>query len=65
MPPPDKPRHHSGYRREQTELVEAACLTIAVTLGALMDQLCIVGGLVPWNSPDFAECGLLAAKARR
>ncbi len=47
MPTPDKPRHHSGYRREQTELVEAACLTIAVTLGALMDQLCIVGGLVP------------------
>jgi hypothetical protein len=44
---PAKPRHHTGYRREETELVESACLTIAVTLGALMDQLCIVGGLVP------------------
>jgi hypothetical protein len=47
MPPPDKPRHHSGYQREETLLVEAACLTVAVTLGALMDRLCIVGGLAP------------------
>jgi hypothetical protein len=47
MPAPDKPRHRSGYRREETEQVESACLTVAVTLGALMDQLCIVGGLVP------------------
>jgi hypothetical protein len=47
MPPPDKPRHHSGYQRKETALVEAACLTVAVTLGALMDRLCIVGGLAP------------------
>jgi hypothetical protein len=47
MPPPDKPRHHSGYQREETVLVEAACLTVAVTLGAMMDRLCIVGGLAP------------------
>lgn len=47
MPPPDKPRHRSGYHREETQQVESACLTVAVTLGALMDQLCIVGGLVP------------------
>lgn len=47
MTAPNKPRHHSGYRREETEQVEAACLTVAVTLGALMDRLCIVGGLVP------------------
>lgn len=47
MAAPDKPRHHSGYRREETEQVEAGCLTVAVTLGALMDRLCIVGGLVP------------------
>jgi len=47
MPPPDKPRHHSGYQREETALVKAACLTVAVTLGALMDRLCIVGGLAP------------------
>jgi predicted nucleotidyltransferase len=47
MPQPDKPRHRSGYRREETLQVESACLTVAVTLGALMDDLCIVGGLVP------------------
>ena len=47
MTAPRKPRHHSDYRREETEQVEAACLTVAVTLGALMDRLCIVGGLVP------------------
>jgi|GEM_PF-2732064 len=47
MPPSDKPRHHSGYQREETVLVEAACLTVAVTLGAMMDRLCIVGGLAP------------------
>lgn len=47
MPQPDKPRERSGYRREETLQVESACLTVAVTLGALMDDLCIVGGLVP------------------
>lgn len=44
---PPKPRHRSGYSREETEQVEAACLTVAITLGGLMDRLCIVGGLVP------------------
>src|ERR1700733_10832159 len=38
-----KPRHRSGYSREETEQVEAALLT----LGAMMDRICIVGGLVP------------------
>jgi predicted nucleotidyltransferase len=47
MMAPRKPRHYSGYSREETQQVEAACLTLAVTLGALMDRLCIVGGLVP------------------
>jgi hypothetical protein len=42
-----KPRHRSGYSREETEQVEAALLTVAVTLGGLMDRICIVGGLVP------------------
>jgi hypothetical protein len=42
-----KPRHRSGYSREETEQVEAALLTVAVTLGALMDRICIVGGLAP------------------
>lgn len=47
MAPPVKPRDRSGYSSEETEQVKAACLTVAVTLGALMDDLCIVGGLVP------------------
>jgi hypothetical protein len=45
--PPTKPRDRSGYSYEETEQVRSACLTVAVTLGALMDDLCIVGGLVP------------------
>jgi hypothetical protein len=47
MPAPEKPRHRSGYGREEFELVTSACLTVAVTLGAYMDDVCIVGGLVP------------------
>lgn len=45
--PPNKPRYRSGYSHEETEQVKSACLTVAVTLGTLMDDLCIVGGLVP------------------
>ncbi len=47
MPDPDKPRHRSGYTAEETEQVKAVCLTVAVTLGAYLDDVCIVGGLVP------------------
>jgi hypothetical protein len=47
MPAPDKPRHRSGYTTEETEQVRAVCLTVAVTLGAYLDDVCIVGGLVP------------------
>jgi hypothetical protein len=43
----DKPRHRSGYTSEETELVRSACLTVAVTLGAYLDDVVIVGGLVP------------------
>jgi hypothetical protein len=47
MPTPEKPRHRSGYGPEEFELVKSACLTIVVTLGAYVDDVCIVGGLVP------------------
>ena len=47
MPPAEKPRHRSGYGQEEFEQVKAACLTVAVTLGAYLDDVCIVGGLVP------------------
>lgn len=47
MPTPDKPRHRTGYGAEEFEQVKSACLTVAVTLGAYLDDVCIVGGLVP------------------
>lgn len=47
MPAPEKPRHRSGYGAEELEQVKSACLTVAVTLGAYLDDVCIVGGLVP------------------
>jgi hypothetical protein len=47
MPPAEKPRHRSGYSPEDTLQVRSACLTVAVTLGAHLDEVCIVGGLVP------------------
>lgn len=47
MPTPDKPRHRSGYGAEEFEQVKSACLTVAVTLGAYLDDVCVVGGLVP------------------
>ncbi len=47
MPAPDKPRHRSGYGAEDAEQVRAVCLTVAVTLGAYLNDVCIVGGFVP------------------
>lgn len=44
---PDKPLTRSGYTPEETEQVIASTLSIAVTLGDLMDEVCVVGGLVP------------------
>jgi hypothetical protein len=43
----EKPIHASGYRREQTELVRRTCLYVITKLGDLMDELVVVGGLVP------------------
>ncbi|MCB9599934.1 MAG: hypothetical protein H6720_06215 [Sandaracinus sp.] len=45
--PPLKPKHASEYSNEQLDLVRATCLTIATKVGDLMDELVIVGGLVP------------------
>lgn len=43
----EKPRRASDYKSEQTELVQATCLYVATRLGDLMDELVVVGGLVP------------------
>jgi hypothetical protein len=44
---PDKPTTASGYRSEQVELVRATCLYVATKLGDIMDELVVIGGLVP------------------
>ncbi len=44
---PDKPSFADGYRSEQVHLVRATCLYVATKLGDLMDDLVVVGGLVP------------------
>jgi hypothetical protein len=43
----DKPKRASDYSSEQVELVRATCLYVATKLGDTMDDLVIVGGLVP------------------
>lgn len=43
----EKPGRASDYSSEQAELVRATCLYVATKLGDLMDELVVVGGLVP------------------
>jgi Nucleotidyl transferase AbiEii toxin, Type IV TA system len=43
----EKPQHISGYDVGHTKAVRAACLDLATRLGDLMDDLVIVGGMVP------------------
>lgn len=57
MAPPRKPRHHSGYTSEELSQVRAACLTLAVTLGAYAKDVCLVGGIVPTLLVDNARVG--------
>ena len=42
-----KPRTASGYSKTQVGLVRATCLYVATKLGDLLDDVVIVGGLVP------------------
>jgi len=44
---PDKPTTASGYQPEQVRRVRATCLYFATKFGDLMDDLVVVGGLVP------------------
>ncbi len=44
---PDKPTTAVGYKSEQVELVRSTCLYVATKLGDLMDELVVIGGLVP------------------
>ena len=44
---PDKPTTAAGYKSEQVDLVRATCLYVATKLGDIMDELVVIGGLVP------------------
>lgn len=44
---PEKPTKANEYGREQAELVRATCLYVATKLGDYMEEIVIVGGLVP------------------
>jgi hypothetical protein len=43
----DKPKRASEYKSGQVELVRATCLYVATKLGDLMEDVVVVGGLVP------------------
>lgn len=43
----DKPTTASGYEPEMVHLVRSTCLYLATKLGDLMDDIVVVGGLVP------------------
>ena len=44
---PEKPTTASGYPQGQVARVKSTCLYLATKLGDLMDELVVVGGLVP------------------
>jgi len=44
---PEKPRHAAGYTPQGLELAQRASLYLATRLGDLLDDLVIVGGIVP------------------
>ena len=43
----EKPLFATDYKREDLELVRQTCLYVATKLGDLLDDLVVVGGLVP------------------
>ena len=43
----DKPTTATGYDSEYTKLVRATCLYVATKLGDFLDDLVVIGGLVP------------------
>ena len=51
----EKPLTRWGYDAEETRQVVASTLSIAVVLGDLLDEVCIVGGLVPTLLIDYGR----------
>ncbi len=54
---PDKPTTAAGYTDAQVALVRATCLYVATKLGDLMEELVIIGGLVPSLLIDQSNLG--------
>src|SRR6266481_6411410 len=44
---PEKPTTAAGYAPDQVARVKSTCLYLATKLGDLMDEIVVVGGLVP------------------
>ena len=51
----EKPKHANGYTGAQAELVKRTCLYVATVLGDMMEEVVIVGGLVPSLIVDQAD----------
>ena len=51
----EKPTRASEYSSEQAEIVRATCLYVATKLGDLMEEVVVVGGLVPSLLIDPSE----------
>ncbi len=54
---PNKPTTAAGYTDAQVALVRATCLYVATKIGDLMDELVIIGGLVPSLLIDQSNLG--------
>ena len=50
-----KPATRDGYGSEQLALVRRTCLYLATRLGDLLDEIVVVGGLVPYLLIDQEE----------
>ncbi|MCL2723788.1 MAG: hypothetical protein FWD69_05065 [Polyangiaceae bacterium] len=53
-----KPTTAAGYASNQVANVRAACLYLATKVGDLLDELVIVGGLVPTLLIDQSQDGV-------
>jgi hypothetical protein len=56
----EKPKTAHGYGGNQSRRVKAACLYLATKLGDLMEDMVVVGGLVPSliiDQENLAEAG--------
>lgn len=50
-----KPATSEGYCSQQLERVHSTCLYLATKLGDLLDEIVVVGGLVPYLLVDQEE----------